>query len=167
MTFTDRDGNTYYDLRRNINIVSGDFVRNPNQWRNLPDFRNKPHYTGRDTPNMVDLDSLWNPSQTWWGRNAEFRVRSVTIGEPGCGSRISLSILGANRSPVANIDLVHFNEINAKIFNGANTGRVFSPGTYLGRTNKIVGLSLGPHVHVQSPDQGADRDHIRKIMSGQ
>ncbi|ULH30657.1 peptidase M23 [Leptospira weilii] len=131
-----------------IQIVSGDFGRDTSQWTNMTDFRDKAHYNGRDTLSKVDLNGKHSGNNlSWHGPNANFRVDGVFVGEIRSGSRIQISVLDSNNNAVGQLNLKHFNQINQAIYDGK--GKIFSAGTYLGRTNEKVGLSDGAHLHVE------------------
>ncbi|WP_254056009.1 peptidase M23 [Leptospira mayottensis] len=154
-----------------IKIVSGEFGRNTTQWTDMADFRNKPHYNGRDNPSKVDLAGQYaNDDLTWFGPNASFRVDGVFVGERISGSRIQLSVLNSEGNVVGQLNLKHFKEINQAIYQG--TGQIFPAGTYLGRTNDKVGLSEGPHLHAEitnewlKKDKNASRNDIYNWMRG-
>lgn len=148
-----------------IKIVSGNFDNDTTQWVNMKDFSNKLHYQtskenlekgvpqgANDTKYKVDLDGNYgNKDLTWFGPNAKFRVDGVFVGEAVSGSRIQISILDQNNQPVGQLNLKHFNQINASIYNGI--GKTFSAGTYLGSTSEKVGLSIGKHLHVEVTDE--------------
>ncbi|MDL5247615.1 hypothetical protein QRD38_17935, partial [Leptospira weilii] len=159
-----------------IHIVSGDFGRDTTQWTDMPDFRDKPHYNGHDTPSKVDLAGKYsNRDMAWFGPNANFRVDGVFVGERVSGSRIQLSVLDSNGNAVGQLNLKHFKEINQAIYQGR--GQTFPSGTYLGRTNGKVGLSEGSHLHTEVTEEllkkGKEkgikytRDDIYKWMRGE
>lgn len=159
-----------------IHIVSGDFGRDTTQWKEMADFRDKPHYNGNDNPAKVDLAGKYaNRDMAWFGPNANFRVDGVFVGEKISGSRIQLSVLDSNGNAVGQLNMKHFKEINQAIYQGK--GQIFSGGTYIGRTNGKVGVSEGPHLHTEVTNEWLDqgktqgvkytRDDIYKWMRGE
>ncbi|TGM89593.1 hypothetical protein EHR03_19185 [Leptospira mayottensis] len=145
-----------------IHIVSGDFGRDTSQWTNMMDFRDKAHYNSHDTPSKVDLNGKHSGNNlSWHGPNANFRVDGVFVGEKVSGSRIQISVLDSNNNAVGQLNLKHFNQINQAIYDGK--GKIFSAGTYLGRTNEKVGLSDGAHLHVEVTKEFLDQGKTQGV----
>ncbi|MCP4138195.1 MAG: DUF4157 domain-containing protein [bacterium] len=167
----DEDGNVLFvakNVANQIEIVKGDFVKNPGQWLVIKDFRNKPHYTRKDQKWKVDLDARHSTNLHWWGPNCEFKVDSVYAGDQaaarGYGSLVSISILDEKSSVKGKIHMAHFVMINEEIYKGV--GKKFKPGTYIGRTHEKIGYSTGAHMHMTSGVSSVKRGKMSKHLKG-
>jgi len=148
-----------------ISIISGNFSINTEQWVKIADFPNELHYKKNDNKYKVDLSKKYNPSQDWYGPNMFFKVPKdgVKIGNKYHGSSITIILLNEKKEPVAKMILVHFSKINAEIYNAQGTEKEFAPGTYIGNTSNKIGVSSGPHLHIES---NLTRKKLYKLLSG-
>ncbi len=167
-TYTDNKGKVRQIENKgaNIDIISGDFYKNPDQWNNMKDFKDKPHYKGGpDRKNMVDLTTEHSSNMAWWGPNDKFKVNNVVIGEQGSGTRISISTLDEKGNIKGTVDLVHMTKINKEIIDAQSSGKKLDAGTFVGFTDREVGYNIGTHLHVQA-DPSKNREYIQNTMRG-
>ncbi|HNX23839.1 MAG TPA: hypothetical protein PKG60_07295 [Spirochaetota bacterium] len=153
-----------------VYIVDGDFDNHPEQWANIDDFSNKLHYNEqKDNPNKVDLGKGYSQTNdwSWYGPNSDFKVENVEIGKSDVyGTKIRINVLDSSGNIKGSVDMVHFTEINNEIYESSKND-VFPKGTFLGKTDRPIGVSTGPHLHVESLDRGSNRNDIYELMKGE
>ncbi len=159
-----KSGGRANDISGDIYIVQGNFKRDKKQWVEMKDFSDKQHYKGKDNRQKVDLNNSHSEKYLWFGPNARFRVNSITAPAPWHGSRINISILDKQGDEVCKVLFVHCCDINSIMF---EEDRIFKPGTYIGRTNRKIGVSTGPHLHITILTLGLKRNDLYKIMKGE
>ncbi len=59
--------------------------------------------------------------------------------------------------------MAHLAEVNADILGG----QTVPAGTYLGRTQPLMGKSTGRHIHIEDPDLLRSSDKTLKILQGE
>lgn len=93
---------------------------------------------------------------SWYGPTEDFTVIDARP-RAGYGDYLYLDINGQQ------VGMAHFAEVNADILGG----QTVPAGTYLGRTQPLMGKSTGRHIHIEDPDLLRSSDKTLKILQGE
>jgi len=166
----------YKDRPGKVEFVSGNFKIDLGFWNKMRNFSNKRHYSKKhDTPTKVDLGSWHSLHKTWWGPAVDFKIRHISIGNYYHGSQLVIICHDGSKSEILCVHLVQINHDLLKGLTQSKQGQVVTfsgkgamipAGTYLGRTNGIIGCMSAPHFHMELKKGGTHRRHLHAILKG-
>jgi hypothetical protein len=128
-----------------IEFVKPDKPAQPECWKRVQ-FHNHSHFL---PDNCVDMNASSNKNEYPYGQDIYGPAVPFTPADKftarGFGGYIGCVIDSGEV-----IEFGHFDHISAEVYWAAKDKRQLPAGTYLGKCTKTIGLSAGPHCHMQA-----------------